>query len=73
MNEADDALAKKRFFALNAIRICGAIFIGFGLAILANGFMDLPKIVGVGLFLVGIFEFIAVPFMLARAWKSKRE
>ncbi len=73
MNEADDALAKKRFFALNAIRICGAIFIGLGLAILANGFMDLPKIVGGALFLVGIFEFIMVPFMLSRSWKSRAD
>ena len=73
MNDADDALAKKRFFALNAIRICGAVFIGLGLAILANGFMDLPKFVGVILFIAGIFEFIVVPFMLARAWKSKGE
>jgi hypothetical protein len=68
---AEDILAQKRFFMLNAIRICGAIFIGLGLAILANGFMDLPKIVGAVLFLTGIFAFIFVPFKLARAWKSK--
>jgi hypothetical protein len=71
MSEVEEALAQKRFFILNAIRICGAVFIGLGLAILANGFMDLPKIAGAALFLVGIFAFIFVPFKLARAWKSK--
>jgi hypothetical protein len=72
-NAVAEALAQKRFFMLNAIRISGAIFIGLGLAILANGFMDLPKIAGAAVFLIGIFAFIFVPFKLARAWKSKAD
>jgi hypothetical protein len=73
MNETEDEIAKRRFFALNAIRISGAMMIAFGLAILANGFADLPKVVGAGVLIVGLLEFIVAPVLLSRAWKTKAD
>jgi hypothetical protein len=73
MSETDDEIAKRRFFALNAIRISGAMMIAFGLAIVANGFADLPKPVGVVVLILGLLEFIVAPVLLSRAWKTKAD
>ncbi|MEP7351169.1 MAG: hypothetical protein ABI668_14615 [Sphingorhabdus sp.] len=70
MNVDDEALAKKRFFLLGIIRLSGALMIAIGLAVIARGFLDLPKVAGYVIFVVGIVDFVAMPVVLSRAWKS---
>jgi hypothetical protein len=66
----EDAIARKRFAILSAVRLSGAIMLAIGLAIIANGFMDLPIEAGYAVFAVGVFDFIAMPVILSRKWKS---
>jgi hypothetical protein len=68
--QAEEKQAKARFLFLNLMRLCGAVFIAFGLAIIANGFMRLPVEFGYLIFAVGVFEFIALPVILSRHWQS---
>ncbi len=73
MSDSEDEIAARRFFALNAIRISGAMMIAFGLAIVANGFADLPKPLGAFVLLLGLLEFIVAPVLLSRKWKAKAD
>ncbi len=65
-----ETVAKKRFFVLNMVRLSGAILIALGLGIIANGFMDLPIEAGYAVFAIGVFEFVVLPIILSRKWKS---
>jgi len=64
-----EALAKKRFIALNLIRITGLVLVLLGIAI-AQGVIDLPRMVGIVLALFGLYDFFFMPRMLANRWKS---
>ena len=66
-----EALARKRFAVIGAVRITGGAMLVFGLAIIANGFMDLPIMAGYIFFAIGAFDFIALPVILSRKWKSQ--
>ena len=75
MTPDEQALAKKRFFAITALRIGAAFFIAFGIIIafgnnqwLGQG-VRVP--VGLGLTLVGIVDYIVIIPMLARRWRSR--
>jgi hypothetical protein len=70
MTPEEEAKAQQRFLVLNFVRISGAMMLVAGLAILSKGLFDLPKAVGYVLFLVGIVDFILVPLLLAKKWKS---
>ncbi len=73
MNLEDDkseALARKRYAIISAVRLMGSAMLVFGLAIIANGIMDLPVTVGYLFFAIGVFDFIALPAILSRRWKS---
>lgn len=67
-----DAVAKKRFMAIQLVR-----FMGFGLVILGlviiKGVIDLPGIVGFALVVVGLFDAFFMPTVLAKRWKSPTE
>ncbi len=65
--------AKGRFIAIGAVRFMGAVFMAVGMAIIANGFMDLPIEFGYIMFALGVFEFIAIPVIMSRMWKSQSE
>jgi hypothetical protein len=65
-----EAAAKSRFIILNVVRLSGAILIALGLGIIANGFMDLPVEAGYTAFAIGVFEFVVLPILLSRKWKS---
>jgi hypothetical protein len=71
--EAQDKKALARYLIISALRLIGAILIAMGLAIIANGWMDLPILVGYILFAIGVYDFIAVPVILSRKWKSPPE
>lgn len=74
MTDAADALAKKRFLALNAIRITGAVFVLAGFVLIRGGWalagQPADRWIGVGIVLVGLFDFAVMPKILARRWRS---
>ncbi len=70
MNDEADALAKKRFFMIGAVRIFGAVTLALGLAIINNGFAGLPAPLGYVLGVIGMIDMLVIPVLLARRWKS---
>ncbi len=70
MTAKEEAKARQRLLTLNAARLAGAIMIAIALGIIVNGFMDLPVEIGYFLFAVGVFEFVMLPIILARRWKT---
>lgn len=70
MTPEEETKAQQRFLVLNLVRISGAIMLVLGLAVIANGVFDLPVAAGYALFVVGIFDFMVVPLLLAKKWKS---
>ena len=73
MTPAEQTKAQYRFLVLNIVRITGAIMLVLGLAIIANGVFGLPKAAGYVLFLIGIVDFMLVPLLLAKRWKSPQD
>jgi hypothetical protein len=70
VNDDYEAQAKLRFFIIGFVRLMGAMLIAFGLAIIARGFLDIPKPAGFVFFGFGLFEFMVLPVILSRKWKS---
>lgn len=70
MTPEEETKAQQRFLVLNFVRITGAIMLVIGLAVIGNGLFGLPTAIGYVLFLVGIADFILVPLLLAKKWKS---
>lgn len=73
MNNFDENKAKQRLIIINAARLGGAILVAIGLGIIANGFMDLPKWSGYVLLGAGLFEFLVIPILLAKKWKTPKD
>jgi drug/metabolite transporter (DMT)-like permease len=77
MSPADEALAKKRFFAINLMRVIGALFIMAGFLFVAGRWeiagMPTDRYIGVALVLMGAFDFAVFPMLLARRWRSPRD
>lgn len=63
--------AQYRFLVINLCRISGAIMLVVGLAVIAREAFGLPKAAGYMLFLVGMLDFLLVPVLLSKRWKSK--
>ena len=66
--------ALPRFVALQVARLCGALIALAGVVILSHGIRVLrqvPDPVGDGLIVAGAVVFFALPFALARRWKSR--
>lgn len=62
-------LAKQRFMVMQAARLAGIGLALVGVTILA-GKLELPREVGVFLFLIGLTEALFLPKFLAGRWKS---
>lgn len=69
----EETQAQYRFLVINLCRISGAIMLVIGLAVIAREAFGLPKAAGYILFFIGIFDFLLVPVLLAKRWKSKPE
>ena len=67
-----DELAKKRFMAIQLMRFMGAALVIFGLLVI-NGNIDLPRVLGFVLVLIGIVDALVMPSILVRRWKSPLE
>ena len=77
MTQAADALAKKRFFAMTAMRLMGAFFVMIGFVLISGGFtlagQPTDRWIGVAVVLVGAFDFAVMPLLLARRWRSPKD
>ena len=65
----DDALARNRFFALNAIRLSGLALVLVAIAI-GYGRIDAPQYIAYVLGPIGLFEFFFLPKIVARKWRT---
>ncbi len=63
-------LARSRFFVLQAIRLSGVVLGILGLAVL-SGRIELPRIAGALMVVVGVIDAFIAPAILARRWKSR--
>jgi hypothetical protein len=66
----DETRAQYHFLVINIVRISGAVMLVLGLAIIARGAFELPVAAGYVLFFVGLADFMLVPLLLAKRWKS---
>lgn len=70
---AEDELAKKRFLALNLIRIFAVLMVLVGL-LFALDKVEIPQpprhLIGMALIIVGLLDFFFVPGMIAKRWRS---
>ncbi len=77
MTQADDALAKKRFFAITMMRLMGVAFVAIGFILISGGFslagQPTDRWIGVAIVLVGAFDFAVMPLLLARRWRSPKD
>ncbi len=73
MNGEEEKRARNRYLIISAARLSGTVLLAIGLAVIANGFMDLPIEAGYLIFAVGVFEFIALPVLLSRRWKTPEQ
>lgn len=67
-----EAKAKQRFVILSVMRLSGALLFGFGLITL-SGNTFLPKELGYPLVLLGMADFMLVPWWLAKKWKTPEQ
>ena len=76
MSQSDDSLAKKRFFALSAMRLMGALFILAGFLLIRGAWAvagpPADRWIGVAVVLAGVFDFAVMPRILARRWRSPK-
>lgn len=70
MTAEEEAKAKQRFFALGLLRLSGAVLIAIGTAVITKGLFGLPLMAGYAFFAIGILDFIILPLILAKRWKS---
>lgn len=66
-----EALAKKRFMAINLVRMSGVALILVGL-LCALDKIDIPmaRLIGVVLIGIGFIDVFIVPALLAKRWRS---
>ncbi|MBH5323380.1 hypothetical protein [Aurantiacibacter sediminis] len=67
----EEALAKKRWMAIQMLRISGAILVALGLAI-ANGALDWPDWTAYLLIGIGMFDVFLFPIILSRRWSTNK-
>lgn len=71
-----EAAARQRFFAISLFRLAGAVILMFGIVISLQRFSwvqgDKAKWMGLIVSILGFFQFIVVPRLLARAWATPR-
>lgn len=77
MNQAADELAKKRYFAIVAMRLAGALLVLIGFVLIRGG-LELTgeptdRWIGVAIVLIGAFDFAVMPLLLARRWRSSKD
>ena len=69
---ADPDPARAKFYLIAGHRLVGAVLLVLGMAVLGGG-LDWGVPVGAVLALFGFLDFLVVPLMLARKWRTPRE
>lgn len=76
MTQSADALARKRYFAIAAMRLMGAILVLAGFVLIRGGAelagQPTDRWIGVAVVLIGAFDFAVFPMLLARRWRSPK-
>jgi drug/metabolite transporter (DMT)-like permease len=65
--------AKRRFFVLSLLRLCGVALAFLGVAIIAKRWIEPADIVGAALILIGAVDVLVLPRLLARRWRTPPE
>jgi hypothetical protein len=68
----DDSDARTRFFVINATRLIGVALILIGILGL-RGKLAFPDPASYAFIAFGLFDFAAMPLILARRWRSPSE
>lgn len=67
-----EALAKKRFMLLSAMRFASVIFVMLGIANVGGRLLpDAAPWLGYGLLLVGALDFFLIPVLLKKTWAKQ--
>ncbi|MXO58107.1 hypothetical protein GRI89_00915 [Altererythrobacter salegens] len=66
-----DDVARKRWLAIQAVRLGGGVMVVFALAAL-RGVVPFPEIAAYVMLVVGLLDVFLVPTLLARKWRSPR-
>ncbi|WP_375289568.1 hypothetical protein [Qipengyuania sp.] len=69
---ADKDPARARYYLMAGHRLVGAVMLILGMAVFAGG-LDWGTPVGLVLLFFGFLDFLVVPTMLARRWRSPSE
>lgn len=64
-----EALAKRRYFTIQAVRLAGVVLVLLGILVL-NDKLAWPQLVGYFLLLDGLFNALFMPTLLAKRWKT---
>jgi hypothetical protein len=67
---AEDQRARARFFIIGAVRLAGALTIALAVAISFGRIEGFPGELGYALLALGVIEFLVLPQMLVKRWKS---
>ncbi len=67
----EDQAARQRLMAMNLLRLSGAVFVGIGILVL-NRKIAMPVVAGWVFLGVGLIDFLVVPQVLARRWRTPR-
>lgn len=68
----DEARARSRFIALNAMRVGGVVMVLLGIAVSQHK-IDLPQWAAYLLIGLGMVEAFFVPAVFSRLWRSERD
>lgn len=63
--------ARRRWLAMNAVRLAGMVGAVFGLVLSARAQETLPKVIGIALVLAALSVIAIVPASLAHRWRSE--
>ncbi len=66
----DDDISKRRFLALTLIRLSGVVLAFIGVSIVSKRWIEPADLIGYAFILVGAFDVMVVPLLLARRWRT---
>jgi len=70
-DRVSDTVARNRWLVISALRLGGVAMVVIGILILRQ-ILGGSALVGYGLLAIGLFDFLVVPLLLARRWRSPK-
>lgn len=70
-NPVSDDVARNRWLVISALRLGGVVMVVIGILILRQ-ILGGSRVVGYGLLAIGLVDFMVVPLLLARRWRSPK-